>query len=262
MRSPSEPESSDSREHSLLEAVESGHYTPDERRARCKLLEESEKNMRANAFPHLYPRRSRNMQLLFELLRQCNAPHYSDFWLEARLLRLTDRHDQCRQLCQSRPMYDWTFDVLQEFVWAGRGDCYPYERRTDFLSDEERAMAGQLYTAAGTLHDAKCYQWQQAHAAAAKPTPKEQRTSLITGVGLFIIFIAAIVAWNVYSGWIALTVFCVGSGLLFTMFGDDTDMVRERMAAWTKQNPKPRPMRLALHHEPLPHPVIGFPDIA
>jgi hypothetical protein len=253
MRSPSEPEANDSKEHALLEAVESGHFGSDERRARCKLLEESEKNMRANVFPELYPRRSRNMQLLFELLRQSYTPHYSDFWLEARLLRLTDRHDQCRQLCQSRPMYDWAFDVLQEFVWAGRGDCYPYERRTDFLSDEERTIASQLYTAAKTLHDAKCYQWQQAQDAVAKPNDKERRVSFVSGIGLFAVVVASIVAWNIYSGWVALAVFAIGSTLVANLLGDDRELIAQRMAQWRRENPRPDNMKLTLHHLPLPY---------
>lgn len=261
MRSPSEPEPHNSKEHALLEQVEASCVIANERKVRCALLEESEKNIRDGLHADLYPRRARNMQSLFDLLRQSQPPWDTDFWLEARLLRLMDRHDQCRQLCQSRPMYEWTFDVLQEFVWASRGDSFPYARRSEFPDSQDAAAANQLFGAAKTLYGAKCYEWQQAHDAAAKPTRKEQRASLITGVGLLIIFIAAIVAWNIYNGWIALAVFFVSSGIMFSLFGDDTDMVRDRMAAWTKQNPKPRPMRLALQHEPLPRLVIGFPDV-
>lgn len=257
MRSPSEPEPSESKEHSMLDAVEASYVVADERRARCKLLEEAEANMREGNFPDLYPRRCRNMQLLFDLLRQSRVPLPADFWLEARLLRLMDKHDQCRQLCQSRPMYDWTFDVLQEFVWASRGDPYPYERRKDFNSDGDKVAATQLYGAAKTLHDAKCYQWQQAHDAAAKPAPKEARASQRTEVGSVITLVACALAWYFYSGWAAFVVFLIFSTLLFVVFSDGKDMVHDRMTLWAKDNPKPQAMALTLHHQPLPRVYIS-----
>jgi hypothetical protein len=253
MRSPSEPEPSDSKEHSLLEAAEAGHFVPDERHIRTKLLEESEKNMRANMFPDLYPRRSRNMDALFELLRQCYTPRYDDFWLEARLLRLMDKHDQCRQLCQSRPMCDWSFDVLQEFVWASRGDCYPYERRTDFQMEEENNLATQLYAAAKTMHDAKCYQWQQAHDAATKPNEKEGRISWFNGIGIFVTLVATGLTWFFVTWWAALIVFGIGSNVALGVVGDSDELVKGRMARWRRENPKPQNMRLTLHHLPPPY---------
>jgi hypothetical protein len=258
MRSPSEPEPSDSKEHALLDAVEAGHFAPNERLARSKLLEESEKNMRANVLPELYPRRTRNMQLLFEALRQSYTSFDTDFWLEARLLRLTERYEQCRQLCQSRPMYEWTFDVLQEFVWAGRGECYPHERRSDFPSDEDRSMASQLYTAAKTLHDAKCYQWQQAHDQQAKPTAKETRVSSLSDIGFVGVFAAAIIVWIMHAGWSAIIVFLLGSIGVMAFIGDDKDMLGKRMKEWLGEHPKPSGMRLKLEHEPLPRVHIAY----
>jgi hypothetical protein len=261
MRSPSEPEPSTSKEHVLLEAVEASYVIADERQARCKLLEESEKNIREGAFPELYPRRCRNMQLLFDLLRQSRVPLDTDFWLEARLLRLMDRHEQCRQLCQTRPPYDWTFDVLQEFVWASRGDAFPYPRRSSFADEQDAAVANQLFTAAKTLYGAKCYEWQQAHDAVAKPTPREQRVSLVSGIGLFVVIAASIVVWNLYNGWVAFLVFVIGGTLVMNLLGDDREMVKQRMRAWETDNPKPKAMTLTLHHLPLPRVYIS-PDFS
>ena len=262
MRSPSEPEPSDSKEHALLERVEASDAMANERKLRCALLEESETNLREGRHPALQPRRARNMQLLFDLLRQSQAPLHTDFWLEARLLRLMERHDQCRQLCQSRPIHDWTFDVLQEFVWANRGDSFPYPRRSGFPNEQDADAANQLFTAAKTLYGAKCYEWQQAHDAVAKQTPKEQRVSIVSGVGLFAVLAAAIVVWNIYNGWVAFFVFIIGGALVMSLLGDDREMVQKRVKAWTKENPKPLAMRLALYHEPLAGAVGGgFPDI-
>ena len=261
MRSPSDPESNTTWEHLRLDAVESPDFKGDEQRARSELLEASEKHMREGLYGDLYPRRRRNMELLFELLRQSDRGNTMDLWLEARLLRLLERFDQCRQLCQSLPMYEWTFSTLQEFVWAGRGDSFPYPRRSAFADDQDAATASQLSVAAKTLHDARCYQWQQAHDEEAKPTGKESRLYLLTSIGLFVMFIAAIIAWNIYSGWIALLVFVIGSTIWCNCVGADTDLKRARMAAWTRANPKPPPMKLTLRHEILVPGGGGFPDI-
>lgn len=261
MRSQSEPESNITWEHVGLDSVESSNFNGDERRARSDLLESSEKHMREGLYADLYPRRRRNMELLFELLRQSDRVDAVDFWLEARLLRLLERFDQCRQLCQSRPMYEWTFSTLQEFVWAGRRDSFAYPRRSVFTDDQDTATASQLYVAAKTLHDARCYQWQQAYDEEAKPTSKESRLSVVTGTGLFVIFIAAIIAWNIYSGWIALLVFVIGSMVWCNLFDDDADLKRKRMAVWTRENPKPPPMKLTLRHEYLVPGGGGLPDL-
>jgi hypothetical protein len=149
-------------------------------------------------------------------------------------------------------MYEWTFDVLQEFVWASRGDSHPYPRRSGFPTEQDAAAASQLFAAAKTLHGAKCYEWQLAHDATAKKTPKEQRVSIISGIGLFAVLAAAIVVWNIYNGWVAFLVFIIGGTLVMNLLGDDHEMVQTRMKAWTKENPKPPAMRLALEHEPLP----------
>ncbi len=243
----------------MLDAVEAGQGKPNEIAARTRLLIESEDNIRKGLFPDLYARRARNMRLLFDLLRQSDRA--SDLWLEARLLRLTERHDQCRQLCQSLPMYEWTFDVLQEFVWAGRGDSFPYERRSEFQDERDAATATQLFNAAHTLHSASCYQWQQAHDREKKLTPREERVSWRNGIGLFVSLVAAIVVWNVYSGWLAIVVFAGGAMLVEMIFGDDKEMVKKRMAVWLKHNPKPPAMRLSLKHEHLGPVGGGFPKL-
>jgi len=262
MRSPSEPEPHDSKEHALLEQVEASYVITNERKLRCALLGESEKNIRDGLHADLYPRRMRNNRSLFDLLRQSQPPLDTDFWLEARLLRLMERHDQCQQLCQSRPMYEWTFDVLQEFVWANHGDSFPYSRRAGFPTEQDAATANQLFNAAKTLYGAKCYEWQQAHDAVAKQTPKEQRVSVVSGIGLCAVLAAAIVVWNIYSGWVAFFVFIIGGARVMSLLGDDREMVQKRVKAWTKENPKPPAMRLALYHGPLSGAVGGgFPDI-
>jgi hypothetical protein len=261
MRSPSEPESNITFEHVHLDLVESPNFKGDELRFRTELLEMSEAHMREGLYPALYPRRRRNMEALFELLRHSNNADTMDLWLEARLLRLTERYDACRQLRQSRPMYEWLFSTLQEFVWAGRADSFPYPRRSPFTHDQDTTTASQLYVAAKTLHDAKCYQWQQAYDEEAQPTSRESRLSLITGVGLFVILLAAIVAWNLYSGWIALLVFVVGAMIWCNLFEDGDDLKKKRMRIWSKENPKPAPMKLELGHRYLVPGGGGFPDI-
>lgn len=238
MRSPSELEPSDSREHALLDLVELDGSKREERKARLDLLEESERNIREGRFPDLYPRRLRNMQLLFDLLR-AEKTSYSDFlWLEARLLRLMERPDQCRQLCQAQPMYTWTFSALQEFVWAGRGDSFPHVRHVKFQNEEESALAAQLFEAAKTMHEAKCYQWQQAHDAAAKPNDREDLVGWRNGGLLLLILVATAAGWY-FLGWQAAVVAFVGGSLLLGMLGDEDELIEDRMSKWRKENPRP-----------------------
>jgi hypothetical protein len=251
MRSHGDPDATQSTEHAMLDMTEAGPMQ-DERGLRLNLLKESERNIREAQFPELHARRSRNMQLLFELLRRSRVPTDSDFWLEARLLRLLERHDQCRQLCQTIPMYEWTFDVLQEFVWAGRGDSFPYPRRTPFENPQDAELASQLFAAAKTLYESKCYQWQQAHDAAAALEPEEARASKRTDIGLVITLIAAALSWYFWGWWAAFAAFVIGSSLLFGVFDDSKDLVRARMKRWCQANPKPGAMSLTLEHLPPP----------
>jgi hypothetical protein len=259
MRSPSEPESSNSREHLLLDLVESDSTTMDAIGARMEVLKESERNMRGGHFPELYPRRLRNMQLLFDLLRSQRSTGDGFLWLESRLLRLMEKHDQCRQLCQAVPMYRWSFPALQEFVWASRGDSFPYDRHANFQHEDEAALAGQLYEAAKTMHESKCYQWQQAHDATAKPNEREQAVSWRNGFIVFAVLIVAVIGWYFY-GWMAGLMAFVGGGLLLNFAGDDDEMIKERMAQWRRDNPRP-----VMHLTRAPGqsgPVGGgFPDI-
>jgi hypothetical protein len=264
MRSPSEPEPRDSKEHALLDSVEAGLFSPNERYARGRLLEESEKNMRSGAFSELYPRRSRNMQLLFDLMRSGTTPRRDDGYLEVRLLRLMDKHDQCRQLCQSVPMYDWTFGMLQEFVWASRGDSFPYPRYTGFPTKEDAMAAHQLYTAARTLHESKCYQWQQAHDAAARPTADERKLSKRNDIGMWLTLGATGVAWY-FFGWLpSFAAMTIGFWLNYIVMGDSGEAIKRRMAEWVYQNPRPPNMCLTLEHRPEdrpPPPWTGYPDL-
>lgn len=259
MRSPSEPEPSDSREHALLDLVESDVSKSEETKARLQLLEESERNIREGHFPDLYPRRLRNMQLLFDLLRAEKTSCSDSLWLEARLLRLMERHDQCRQLCQAQPMYKWTFSALQEFVWAGRGDSFPHDRRAGFQNDEETALAAQLYEAAKTMHEAKCYQWQQAHDAEAKPNDHEDLVGWRNG-GLFLLILAATAAGWYFIAWQAAVVALIGGSLLLGMLDSDDELIKDRMAKWCRENPRPSMILRSGPRQAGPA-GGGFPDI-
>lgn len=243
----------------MLEMAEAGGLN-NERQLRLSLLKASEKNIRDGKFPELHARRSRNMQALFELLRQSHTPSVldDDVWLEARLLRLMERHDQCRQLCQTRPMYEWTFAVLQEFVWASRGDSFPYHRRSEFDNERDVQAANQLFLAAKTLHESKCYQWQQAHDAAKAPNEAEARATKRTDIGLWVIIIAAVLLWYSYAWWVGLMVFFFGCSILFGAFNDGKEMAKVRMKAWCKENPKPNAMALTLHHLPPPNVHVSY----
>jgi hypothetical protein len=244
----------------MLDLAEAGGLK-NEKQLRLSLLMASEQNIRDRKFPDLHARRSRNMQTLFELLRQSHVPSVlnDDFWLEARLLRLLERHDQCRQLCQTRPMYEWTFAVLQEFVWASRGDSCPYPRRTAFENESDVQTANQLFLAAKTLHESKCYQWQQAYDAMQAPNKAETRASNRTDIGLLVIITAAALFGYFYSWWAGLMVFFFGSSILFSIFNDGKEMNKVRVSDWFKENPKPYPMALTLYHLPPPnvHVSIG-----
>jgi hypothetical protein len=260
MRSPSEPEPSESREHALLDFVESGVGRREEKKARLDLLEESERNIRGGHFPDLYPRRLRNMQVLFDLLRTERTSYSSSLWLEARLLRLMERHDQCRQLCQGEPMYNWTFPALREFVWASRADSFPYDRSTDFQNEGDAKLAAQLFEAAKTMHEAKCYQWQQAHDEASKPNDHEDLVSWRNG-GLFLLVMVATAAGWYFLGWQAALVAFVGGSMLLGMLGDENELIKERMAQWCSKNPRPQ-MHLRRGFSESAPVGGGFPDIA
>lgn len=262
MRSPSSPESNDSKEHQLLDTVESGAQAAGELALRKWLMQISENNMREDLYPELYPRRFRNMQLLFDLLRSNRTPHSADFWLEARLLRLMEKHDQCRQLCQTQPMHEWAFATLQEYVWAGRRDSHPYHRYSEFESAEDAQVAAQLFAAAKTLYEAKCFQWQQAHDAAARPTHEEQKLSRRNSVGLVLTLGFSVAAWY-FFGWLpALGVFTIGSWLNFIVQGDSNVALGLRMNEWVYNNPRPVDIELTLHHRPEMRAAspIGYPD--
>jgi len=259
MRSSSEAEPSNSLEHAMLDAVEAGQGGSSEMGGRMSLLLESEKNMRNGFFPELYPRRFRNMQLLFELFRSSRSLPGETLWQEARLLRLMEKHEQCRQLCQSHPMYEWSFPAMQEFIWAGRCDSFPYRRLSEFENGEDSAVAGQFFAAAKTLYESKCYQWQQAHDAEAKPNDREQRVSWRNGFVVVLVLAATGAGWY-FFGWIAAIVAFAGGGMLLDWSGDEDDLIKARMTRWCRENPRPT-MRLKLTHD---HAAVvggGFPDI-
>jgi len=244
----------------MLDAVEAGQDGSNEIVARMKLLVESEENMRNGFFPELYPRRFRNMQLLFELFRTSQSRPGESLWLEARLLRLMENYEQCRQLCQSHPMYEWNFPALQEFIWAGRRDSFAYPRLTEFENEADAALAAQLFAAAQTLYESKCYQWQQAHDGAAKPNDYEQRVTWRNTIVAVLMFVSGGAGWY-FFGWVAAIVAFFGGGLLLDWSGDEDELIKKRMARWLRENPRPK-MRLKLTHT---RPGVvggGFPDIA
>jgi hypothetical protein len=260
MRSSSEAEPSNSLEHAMLDAVEAGHAAPTELSARLDLLLESENNMRSGFFPELYPRRFRNMQILFDLLRTNRALPAETLWYEARLLRLMEKHEQCCQLCQSHPMYEWNFSALQEFIWAGRRDSFAYPRLTEFENEADATLAAQLFAAAKTLYESKCYQWQQAHDEEAKPNAYEQRVTWRNTIVAVLMLASGGAGWY-FFGWIAAIVAFFGGGLLLDWSGDEDELIKKRMTRWLRENPRPK-MRLKLTHT---HPGVvggGFPDIA
>jgi hypothetical protein len=260
MRSSSEAEPSNSLEHAMLDAIEARQFGSSETGARLDLLVESEKNMRNGLFPELYPRRFRNMEHLFDLFRSSRSLPEQTLWQEARLLRLMERYEQCRQLCQGHPMYEWSFPALQEFIWAGRRDSFAYPRLTEFENEEDAAHAGQLFAAAKTLYESKCYQWQQAHDEEAKPNAYEQRVTWRNTIVAVMMLASGGAGWY-FFGWIAAIVAFFGGGLLLDWSGDEDELIKKRMTRWCRENPRPK-MRLKLTHT---RPGVvggGFPDIA
>jgi hypothetical protein len=261
MRSSSEAEPSNSLEHAMLDAVEAGHSVSGELGARMELLLESEKNMRNGLFPELYPRRFRNMEQLFDLFRSSRSLPEQTLWQEARLLRLMERYEQCRQLCQSQPMYEWSFHALQEFIWAGRRDNFPYLRFCEFESESDIALAEQHLAAATTMHQAKCYQWHQAREAESKPTKYERRLVWRNAfLNIRVLLPSAIVGYM--GGWLyALPALAVIVWIDFDPASEREALVEARMEEWLRDNPRPK-MHLKLTHKRAPIVRGGAADIS
>jgi hypothetical protein len=218
-----------------------------------------ENNTRAGLFPELAEIRLTNAKRLFEIIRQVEIPKFLIFsdspWLETRLLRLTGRFEECRQLCQAIPIYSWDYLMLREYIWASQGDSYPHQA-TDFVTDVgQKKKILETVEYAKAQFDKNLAEWEEAREIAKKGNKTPVSTG---GLIIFLGCIAAsyfigveflgekisLVAGNdigkLIAGIAGMVVGMIFLGSLFGRAGRGNKSQADFEAEWLKNNPPPK----------------------
>jgi hypothetical protein len=209
-----------------------------------------EENTRAGRHPEFAEYRIKNAKRLFDILRTTDLHAVRLLvdvsYLECRLLRLIGKFDECRQLCQSMPVYLWDHATLQEYVWATKRDSYPHQRFRVFKNEEDRAMVQRFVQSAKESYRNDLELWSARRDSETKPPPPSKSQAIS---GVLILAVPYSVAWWYYeslgllgaaavyvAGIVGMTLIV---GLLLAPFTGKTLTWHERIKAWESLNPRP-----------------------
>ena len=228
----------------------SEHTIKFELQQRMQLHFRGEENARAERHPEFAEYRSMNAQRLFEILRTTDLRAarllVEATYLECRLLRLTGRFDECRQLCQSMPVYRWDYATLQEYIWATKRDDYPHQRFRLFKDEEDRAMVERFVRAARETYQEDLETWTARKDSENKPPPL---TKAHTVLGVVTLGIPYVVAWSFYDSvgllgaaavyFVGIILMALILGALTAPFTSRPQTQHERVKEWERANPRP-----------------------
>jgi hypothetical protein len=213
---------------------------------RVQLHFRGEESVRAGRHPEFAEYRAKNAQRLFEILRTADlraARLLVDVnYLECRLLRLTGQFDECRQLCQSMPVYSWDYATLQEYIWATKRDDYPYERFRAFKDEEDKLMVQRFVQSARIAYEEDLAKWTSRRDEETKPPPLSRRDMIMGGFAFGVPYVAAWLSWTSVGIVGAVVIFFAGLIVLWLMFAPfmaKTKLPRERVKDWESLNPRP-----------------------
>jgi hypothetical protein len=211
-----------------------------------------EESVRAGRHPEFAEYRAKNAQRLFEILRTADlraARLLVDVnYLECRLLRLTGKFHECRQLCQSMPVYSWDYAMLQEYIWASKGDDYPHERFRAFKDEEDKLMVQRFVQSAQVAYEEDLAQWTARREQETKPAPMSDRSyrMFMNGFVLLLVLSAVCATWSGMASSSVLVGVLVGGATFFVglialavAFSGGGPSPRERIQKWENANPRP-----------------------
>lgn len=219
---------------------------------RVQLHFRGEEGVRAGRHPEFAEYRAKNAQRLFEILRTADlraARLLVDVnYLECRLLRLTGKFDECRQLCQSMPVYSWDYAMLQEYIWATKRDDYPHERFRAFKDEEDKSMVQRFVQSARLAYEEDSANWTARREQETKPAPMSDRSYRMFMNG-FVLLLALSAACAIWSGMasssvlvgvlVGVAAFFVGLIALAVAVSGGGPSTRERIQEWENANPRP-----------------------
>ena len=228
----------------------------EELQARVQLHFRGEENERAGQHPEFAEYRAKNAERLFEILRTADlraARLLVDVnHLECRLLRLVGKFEECRQLCQSMPVYSWDYEMLQEYIWATKRDDYPHQRFRVFKDQDDKAMAERFVAAALNTYESDLESWTARREEETKPPPlTDWQYKLLVDYSFWLscliaaasgIFVATSSAGPIIGTIAAILVYLVSHAtlaLLFACFGIKGKSRAERIKEWETANPRP-----------------------
>lgn len=226
------------------------HTLKYELQQRIQLHFRGEESVRAGSHPEFAEYRAKNAQRLFEILRTADlraARLLVDVnYLECRLLRLTGKFDECRQLCQSMPVYSWDYAMLQEYIWATKRDDYPYERFRAFKDEEDRLMVQRFVQSARQNYEEDLAGWIARRDAETKPPPPSKAQTILA---VFTLGIPYLIAWSFYDALgllgaaavyvVGIIAMCLVIGLLIAPFSSKFKSQTDRVKEWEAVSPRP-----------------------
>lgn len=213
---------------------------------RVQLHFRGEESVRAGRHSEFAEYRAKNAQRLFEILRTADlraARLLVDVnYLECRLLRQTSKFDECRQLCQSMPVYSWDYAMLQEYIWATKRDDYPHERFRAFKDEQDKLMVQRFVQSARIAYEEDLAKWTSRRDEETKPPPLSRRDMIMGGFAFGVPYVAAYLSWTSVGIVGAIVIFFAGLIVLWLMFAPfmaKTKLPRERVRDWESLNPRP-----------------------
>lgn len=219
---------------------------------RVQLHFRGEESVRAGRHPEFAEYRAKNAQRLFEILRTADlraARLLVDVnYLECRLLRLSGKFDECRQLCQSMPVYSWDYAMLQEYIWATKRDDYPHERFRAFKDEEDKSMVQRFVQSARQTYEEDLADWTARREQETKPAPMSDRSYrlFMAGFSLLLVLSAGCGIWSgialssVLVGALAgVVTFFVGLITLAVALSKGKSTQQDRIKEWEASSPRP-----------------------
>lgn len=224
----------------------SEHTIKFELQQRMQLHFRGEENARAERHPEFAEYRSKNAQRLFEILRTAdlraarllvNVDH-----LECRLLRLIGKFDECRQLCQSMPVYLWDYQMLQEYIWASKRDSYPHQRFRFFKDEDDKAKVQRFVESARESYEKDLGEWTTRREVETKMPPPTKFEKALYFTTLGVPLLTAFYFYEAVGLIAAVGIYVAGILVMLLLLSPFTSKIKTKedlVKEWEAENPKP-----------------------
>ncbi len=132
--------------------------------------------------------------------------------------------------------------MLQEYIWASKGDDCPHERFRAFKDEEEKLMVQRFVQSAQVTYEEDLAKWMTRRDEETKPTPLSKRDAILGGVVFGVPYVAAWLSWTSVGVVGAVVVFFAGLlilALIAAPFMAKNKLPRESVKDWESIHPRP-----------------------